>query len=80
MRYREEVNAAVEACLYEFESGGNGSEEKDAALFRNLISLGVKLGLEAAADRVGELGDPPPEMVAAEIRDIHPGYVLQAKP
>lgn len=78
MKYREEVENAIEANLDEFESGGNGSEELDAARFRALILLGVKLGLEAAAARAENL--PVVGRAADEIRDIHPGHVLVSKP
>ena len=77
MKYREEVENAIEANLDEFESGGNGSEELDAARFRALILLGVKLGLEAAAARLDEF---KARGYAAEVRDIHPGHVLVSKP
>lgn len=48
--YRREVGEAVAANLDEFESAGNQSEERDTARFVALIELGVRLGLEAAAE------------------------------
>lgn len=69
MTYREEVESALASAINE-----TGS-------LRELILLGVRLGLEAAAVRAEELycAGEYSSLVQDEIRDIHHGSVLQVQ-
>lgn len=86
MRYREEVEEAVRAAIEKIADGIVERENGKLKLtgvqpaLRELVTLGVKLGLEAAAVRLDEMGATDAADAAAEIRDIHPGYVLQVQP
>ncbi len=92
MKYREEVEEAVRVTL---DKVADGILKIDADRFRlvgvqpalrDLITLGVQLGIEAAAARAEDL--PCDKLsshefrahAVSEIRDLHPGYVLQVRP
>jgi hypothetical protein len=94
LTYRDEVNEAVKAAIEKIADGIVERENGKLKLtgvqpaLRELILLGVRLGLEAAAaeleaekERQERLTDRLAlHNARVEVLDIHPGYVLQVKP